>query len=170
MKTTLKGKFKIFLLIVFGILLVDQCTKYIVSKIVGLGNSVALIRGILYITYVKNTGAGFGIFKNQNTLLIFISLIVVGLILFYLNKILEYGLCFPFSLIFSGAIGNLIDRILFGYVRDFIDFRIWPTFNIADSCITIGIFLMLYYGLLKRKHNRKYPRDRDYRDSGKRDK
>jgi len=108
--------------------------------------STPLIKNILHATYIQNTGAGFGILKGWNTILIFISLIIIGIILFYFDRIIkEKSIHIPIALILGGAIGNLIDRIFLGYVIDFIDFRIWPAFNIADSCITIGALWLIIY-------------------------
>lgn len=121
------------------IILLDQLTKYIISKYIDLNQSIPLIKNILHLTYITNTGAGFGILKGQNIALIFISLIIIGIILFYFDRITkERQIHAPIALILGGAIGNLIDRAFLGHVIDFIDFRIWPAFNIADSCITIG--------------------------------
>jgi len=129
------------------IILLDQLTKYLISKNMEISQSIPIIKNILHLTYIQNTGAGFGLFKGSNLLLIFISLIIIGIILFYLDKIIkERSIHIPVALILSGAIGNLIDRIVQGYVIDFIDFRIWPAFNVADSCITIGaLWLIIYF-------------------------
>lgn len=129
------------------IILLDQLTKYLISKYLNLNQSIPLIKNILHITYLQNTGAGFGMLKGWNTILIFLSLIIIGLILFYFDKITkEKQIFIPIALILGGAIGNLINRIFLGHVIDFIDFRIWPAFNIADSCITIGaLWLIIYF-------------------------
>lgn len=135
--------FSISLLVV----MLDQLTKYIISKALNLSESISLIRNVLEITYIRNTGAGFGILQGSNTILIFTSLIIIGIILFYLDKILkEKPTYIPVALILGGAIGNLIDRIFLGHVIDFIYFRFWPAFNVADSCISIGaVWLIIYY-------------------------
>ncbi len=122
------------------IILLDQLTKYLVTKHIELSQSIAIINDVFYLTYVKNTGAGFGILEGWNTPLIFISLIVFGIILFYIDKLVkEKSMHIPIALILGGVIGNLLNRIFLGYIVDFIDFMIWPAFNVADSCITIGI-------------------------------
>jgi len=125
----------IFSISIFVILL-DQLTKYLISKYMVLHQSIPLINNILHLTYIQNTGAGFGILKSQNTFLIFISLIIIGIILFHIKKIVkEKQIHIPIALILGGAVGNLIDRIFLNHVIDFIDFRIWPAFNAADSAI-----------------------------------
>ncbi len=128
------------------VILLDQLTKYLVSKYMELHQSIPLIKNILHITYIQNTGAGFGILKGWNMLLIFISLIIIGIILFYFDRVIkEKPIHIPVALVLGGAVGNLIDRIFLGYVLDFIDFRIWPAFNVADSCITIGALWLIVY-------------------------
>jgi signal peptidase II len=129
------------------ILFFDQLTKSLITITLSLHQSVPLIRGVLHLTLVRNRGAAFGIFKNQVPLFILASLIAIFLIALQFRK--EKPKLFSIytislSLIFAGALGNLADRLVFGYVIDFIDFRIWPVFNIADSAITIGAVLLGY--------------------------
>lgn len=135
---------------IFAILAIDQISKTLIVINLAIGQSIPIINNILHITFVKNTGAAFGLFKNSTPVFIAISVIAVafiaGLILnsikkanFFSNKAFDIGLI----LILSGALGNLIDRLKCGYVIDFIDFRIWPVFNIADTSITIGTILLL---------------------------
>lgn len=132
---------------VLTVFLLDQLTKIYIAKNFLLNQSVPLIKGILYFTLVHNRGAAFGILKNQLPVLIFAA--AVAIILIYLNirknkkkELSVYN--FALSLILAGALGNLVDRLTFGYVVDFIDFRIWPVFNIADSAITVGAILLGY--------------------------
>ena len=143
---------------IFAILVVDQSLKSLVRLKLAVGESIPLINNIFHITYVSNTGAAFGLFKNSAIIFIIISVVAIvfiaGLILrsikraeFMADPIFDSGLI----LIISGAIGNLIDRLKFGYVIDFIDVRIWPVFNIADTSITIGtLLLILSYTCQKR--------------------
>ena len=128
-------------------IILDQITKSLITKYLSLHQSIPLIKNILHFTYIRNTGAGFGILKNQNILLIFTSLIIIGAIIYNFKKIIKKKkILIPIALIIGGAIGNLIDRIFIGHVIDFIDFIIWPSFNIADSAITIGaVWLMFYF-------------------------
>ena len=138
------------------ILILDQLSKFFLSQALFLGQSIPLIKNILHLTLVYNTGAAFGIFKNQGLFFIIISLAIIGFIIFYWrknlsglrqNKCLNLGLVF----ILAGAVGNLIDRVRFGYVIDFLDFRIWPVFNLADSAITIGAGLVIWQLVIKKK-------------------
>lgn len=133
------------LVIVLSILLLDQSAKYIVSKALPLNESLPLIKGALHLTLVHNRGAAFGILKEQTGFFIFTSVFSLLLIYFGLKKrrqekISIYTLSLAF--IAAGAIGNLIDRVRFGYVIDFLDLRVWPVFNVADSAITIGAVLL----------------------------
>jgi len=131
--------------IVLIILSLDQLTKFLVNKSLSLNQSLPVIRGVLNITLVHNKGAAFGLLKDQLPLFIIVSIFAVLLIVLNLKGhkgINLYSL--SLTLILSGALGNLIDRALFGYVIDFLDFRIWPVFNVADSAITIGAILLAY--------------------------
>jgi len=131
------------------LVLADQLTKLLATKSLGSG-SIPVIGDILRLTYVKNTGAVFGILQNTNSILIWISFIVIGFILFYLDKLSKQELVFA-ALVLSGAIGNLIDRIRLGYVIDFIDLGFWPVFNIADSLITIGVIGLILVSFREKK-------------------
>lgn len=131
--------------IVFFILFLDQLTKFIAVQNLLLNTPVPLIKGIFYLTLIRNRGAAFGILKNQTPIFIFVSVFAVILIYSALRKNKTkthsfYSLALAFIL--AGAIGNLIDRLRFGYVIDFIDLRVWPVFNLADSAITIGAIIL----------------------------
>ncbi len=139
--------------IVISVLFLDQLTKFLLSKYLVLNKPVSVIKGIFYFTLVHNRGAAFGILKNQVPFFIVTSLAAIILIYFDLKENkdkqpLIYNL--SLSLILAGGLGNLVDRLFFGYVIDFFDFRIWPVFNVADSAITIGAIL-LGWSILFRK-------------------
>ena len=122
---------KNFFLISLGIVLLDQITKFMFTDIhFGIFN------------YVTNTGAAFSLFSGYTEILAIISLFVSIYLIYLFYKYPEYSL--PLSFVLGGAVGNLIDRAYFGYVRDFIDLKIWPIFNIADSFNVIGVFLLIY--------------------------
>ncbi len=151
----------IYILSIIALLAIDQYSKFIVASKLSVGQSIPIIENILHITFITNTGAAFGLFKNSTLLFITISVMVVGFISILLLKslkkedFLSKGV-FNSSLILiiSGALGNLIDRLKFTYVIDFIDVRIWPVFNIADISITIGTFLLILTFLLHHKDSR----------------
>lgn len=128
------------------VIIVDQLSKYLVATLMETGQSIALINNFLYITYVRNPGAAFGIFPYQTVVLIVITLIVVLLILYYYRIFSENHrwIRFALALQLGGAVGNLIDRVRVGWVVDFIDFTVWPpVFNLADSAIVVGIGILL---------------------------
>ena len=138
------------ILSIFLVLLIDQVSKAAISSKLYVGQSIPIIKNILHITFVKNTGAAFGVFKNGAYFFIVVSVVAVVIIGAILVKAIRNGkfldnfLCnFGLILIISGALGNLIDRVNLRYVIDFIDVRIWPVFNIADSSITIGTALLI---------------------------
>lgn len=132
----------IFIAAALLIVLVDQITKYMVRAMIPLGTSVQVIPKLLYLSHTTNTGASFSLFTSYSFILGMIAgAVIVGIIVFY-NKIgQDYKL--PAALILGGTIGNLTDRLIQGRVTDFIDVRVWPIFNVADSAITIAALLLI---------------------------
>jgi signal peptidase II len=130
--------------ITFFVVFFDRVTKIFFTDLLDYGESLPIIRNILHMTLIHNTGIAFGLFKDQGIVFIIIPVIAIILLIFNIyyyrqnDEALSRTYIIAFSLILGGAIGNLYDRIAFGYVIDFIDFRIWPVFNIADSAITVG--------------------------------
>jgi signal peptidase II len=138
-------------IIVIIVLSLDRITKFLVTKNLLLNKPFPVIKGIFNLTLICNRGAAFGILKNQIFLLIFTSVFAIILIYFNLRgEKLKKPYIVSLSLILAGAIGNLIDRLFFGYVIDFLDFRIWPVFNLADSSITIGAILLGWFVLFNK--------------------
>lgn len=135
----------------------DRFTKIAALKVLALGESVKAIPGVLNITLVLNDGAAFGLFKGRAVFFVFTSLAVIITIVIYLVKSrpLSRPISVGLGLILGGALGNLADRIVFGRVVDFIDLGIWPVFNIADSCITIGAVVIVFSVLLVKNVKRK---------------
>jgi len=133
--------------------ILDQATKYFISNRVYAGETLPILKNIFHITLVHNTGAAFGIFKDQAIFFVIVSAIAAVSIFAFLkiknnmNRLRDFG----FALILGGALGNLVDRLRFGYVIDFLDFRIWPVFNIADSAITVGTFLVILSVVRKKR-------------------
>ncbi|HOW35892.1 MAG TPA: signal peptidase II [Candidatus Omnitrophota bacterium] len=135
-------------LTVLGVVFFDRVSKVFFTSILTFGESIPVVRDIFHFTLVYNTGIAFGLFKNQGIVFIIIPVItaiLIGFNIYYYRNSREVSRIYivAFSLILGGAIGNLIDRIMFGHVIDFIDFRIWPVFNLADSAITIGALIIL---------------------------
>jgi signal peptidase II len=133
------------LLIVLAVISLDQLTKFLAAKFLILNSTHPVVKGIFHLTLIHNRGAAFGLLKNQIPLFIFTA--VVAIILIYLSlrdKRQGRPYAISLSLILAGSGGNLIDRVLYGYVVDFLDFRIWPVFNVADSAICIGALLLVW--------------------------
>ena len=152
MRDLTRSQFDIFLasIVTFLVVFVDRLSKLFFSDLLVHGESLPIIRNVLHMTMVHNTGIAFGFFKDQGITFIVIPIVAVVLLVFNIyyyrqnNEALSRIYIVAFSLILGGAIGNLIDRIVYGHVVDFIDFRVWPVFNIADSAITIGAVLIAY--------------------------
>ena len=153
-----RTQFDIFLslITITVVVFTDRFLKIYFSKTLDMGESWPVIRNVLHMTLVHNTGIAFGLFKNQGIVFIIIPMIAIILLAFNIyyyrsnKENLSRMYIVAFSLILGGAIGNLIDRITFGYVIDFIDFRIWPVFNVADSAITIGAGIILLVTSMKK--------------------
>lgn len=128
------------------VLFLDQFSKYLVILYLAPWESIAILPGVLYLTHVRNPGAAFGILANWTGLFILVSLLLIGAVLLFWRRILTLSRSFQLALALEvgGAIGNLIDRLRFGQVIDFIDFRVWPVFNVADMAIVIGALLIGY--------------------------
>ena len=128
-------------LISFAVVFIDQLTKYFAK-----GINVKIINNFFYLKHSTNTGAAFGILKDYNLILIFFSIIILGTILFYFDKIPDKKyVLFSVGLFIGGLIGNLIDRVIYGYVNDFLFFTIWPSFNVADISICLGVFGLIVW-------------------------
>ena len=150
----------VFALLVF-IVLLDQFSKLIVDRTMPLNHSIPVIENLFSLTYIRNTGAAFGILAGSAAgfrlpFLIFFSLLAVAFIGMMLRRLpeSEKGLITALTFILGGAIGNLVDRVVYGEVIDFLDFYWsrfhWPAFNFADSFITVGVMMTFYY-LLRAK-------------------
>lgn len=131
------------------VILLDMVSKYIVSRLLIVNESVMVIKNSFNITYVRNTGAAFSIFSGNAFLVMIVSFIIIIGIILYISKNkpsnkMEKG---AYSLILGGAIGNFIDRIIYGYVRDFIEIDIfgwdYPIFNLADVFVVVGVILLV---------------------------
>ncbi len=147
------------------VLVADQATKLLVMLELGpTGDRVMIpvIPGVFRLFYVQNTGAAFGIFEgNSMVLAILAVLVVLSLLIYFRQWIAESPwLALAIGLQLGGAIGNILDRLQHGFVVDFIDFRYWPTFNVADSAITIGV-IILAISLFKREQRRNAAQKKD---------
>lgn len=146
---------------IIGIILVlDQITKYIVEKHIRLYDVIVVLPGFFNLTHVRNKGAAFGILSTvpgiwRSTFFIAVTLVAVGVIAILIRKTHERLPVAAFSLIIGGAAGNLIDRIRYGEVVDFIQWYVksyyWPSFNVADSAISVGVALLAVDMLFDKK-------------------
>ena len=140
------------LLFILTALLADQLAKNIIQRVMTEGQSVQVLP-FFYLTYTRNPGAAFGLFAYQTNILIIITILVIVIMTAILllrptagkNRLIKIGM----GLVIGGALSNLIDRLQFGLVIDYLDFRIWPVFNLADTAIFIGaclLFKEIWYG------------------------
>lgn len=134
---------------VLVIVAIDQLTKYLTVQHIELHESIEIIPGILSFTYHQNTGAAWSILEGQMWFFYIVTIMVVGVILYYLHTEGKTQSFFAWALVFllGGAIGNFIDRLFHQYVVDMIrtDFIQFPIFNVADMSLTFGVILMLVY-------------------------
>lgn len=137
-----------YFIIIAIVIAFDQLTKYLIQANFELNSTIPLIDGIFHITYIHNSGAAFSLFQNKTGFLIAMQLIVISIVVIYLvkkQKKEHWCLLLSLSLIVAGGVGNLIDRAMNGYVVDFLDFRFWPIFNVADISVCVGCGLLVLY-------------------------
>ena len=153
----------IFVTTAFAVVLLDQVTKALVISRLPIGGrwpgpDSALSRYFTF-THVSNTGVAFGMFQGKSDVLLLVSLVVIGALLWYRRQAPEGAvwLNVALGLQVGGAIGNLIDRVRIGHVTDFIDFQFWPVFNVADSAIFLGVVVLGYHMLLEERAARAKP-------------
>lgn len=157
----MKKNLAVFIVCAAAIIALDQITKTVITEKLFMYGTYQVIAGFFNLVYVMNPGAAFGFLADMPELFryaffIGITLLAMGLIIFFVVKGENEPLIIIVSLalIFGGAVGNLIDRIRFGAVIDFLDFYIgswhWPAFNVADSAITTGAILMLWQIIFRR--------------------
>lgn len=133
------------------IVVLDQVVKFLVIHEMFPGMSIPVIQDVFHITFVLNPGAAFGILAHQRSFFIVMGIVIVilgGLFSPYIRRQCRIFRCGT-ALLLGGALGNLIDRVRFGHVIDFFDFRIWPVFNIADIAIVVGVAAIIYAILFK---------------------
>ncbi|HHX13707.1 MAG TPA: signal peptidase II [Clostridiales bacterium] len=139
----------VIILLVIGL---DQLTKLLIRQNFEPGQSLPLIEDVLHLTYVQNQGAAFSILEGKPLFFIVINAIVVAVILVYIalrRRTLHPLALTALALVAGGGAGNnLIDRVRFGYVVDFIDFQIWPVFNVADIGVVVGVGLLFIYVII----------------------
>ena len=130
------------------IILIDQISKGLIDKYIELGESLKVIPKLFYLTNVNNTGAAWGILPGRTDLLIILTVVVIIILFQYIKSFNKNNRnIIAFGLLFGGIVGNFIDRLFVGYVKDFIELDIFsfnfPIFNISDICIVIGATLLV---------------------------
>jgi len=141
----------------FIFLIIDFISKIIIQNYMTLNSSIPIIKNFFSITYVRNIGAAFSILSGKQLFLIILGIIILIGIIYYVNKDKLNNLkVIYYSLLIGGIIGNLIDRIIYNSVIDFLDFKIfgydYPIFNLADTFICIGVILIIIESIIGGKH------------------
>ena len=153
-----------FYLIALIVFLVDQVSKKWIERNLGPGDRIEVLGDFFVITFIKNPGAAFGILKEQTVFFLIVTIVVVAGIIWYMHRTHRTSGPLPplgLALILGGAIGNFVDRAIYGEVVDFLQFTfgtwVFPIFNLADTGITVGVGLLLLDALLAfaRKDDRK---------------
>ncbi|MNO59168.1 Lipoprotein signal peptidase [compost metagenome] len=146
----------VYFLIALIMFLIDQGTKYLIATKLTIGEQIPVIGDFFLITSHRNRGAAFGILEGQRWFFIVVTVIVVTGLIWYLLKVKKLGnklLPTALSLVLGGAVGNFLDRAVAGEVVDFLQFNFgsytFPIFNVADSCIVIGVALIVLDSLLE---------------------
>jgi signal peptidase II len=137
--------------IVMSVIVIDQVTKYLSKAYIKPVGSIPIVEGIFHLTFVENRGVAFGLLQNKGWIFVPITVVVALVIAFLLikSKGKSRAVGLALAMILGGALGNMYDRIFLGYVVDFLDFRIWPVFNAADSSVVIGAGLLIFQILFK---------------------
>lgn len=136
-------------IIIVLIVALDQFTKYVIVNKIVFGEVIPVLDNFFYLTYWENKGAAWGILQNGRYFFIVLTSIVIVIMAYFLYKADNNYLKVSLALVLGGALGNLVDRVRMGSVVDFLDFYIgsyhFPTFNVADTFVVIGTFLLAYY-------------------------
>lgn len=133
-------------LITIAVIATDRITKFYIEEFLELGESINVISSVFSITRVNNVGAAFGMLKGYSFVFIIAALAVIIMFIYFYSEIIKNNyLIISSSLILGGTIGNMLDRIYFGYVIDYLNIAFWPTFNISDACLTVGVFMLAIY-------------------------
>lgn len=138
----------IYIFLFLILLIIDQYSKFIVHGTLNVGDTIPIIDNFFNLTYVQNRGVAFGLFQGKIDIVSILAIVAIGLILFYFCKNfkkISFLERIAYTMIFAGAVGNMIDRLFRGFVIDMLDFRgIWSfIFNFADVWINIGVILII---------------------------
>lgn len=144
-----------FFAILFSVFLLDLGSKTLVRAKIAFGSEIPVLP-VFSLVHVNNTGIAFGLFQGRNLFFIAVGLVVTALLVFYSLKLLSEDRfsALVMAMVLGGAFGNLVDRLRFGKVTDFLDFYVgvhhWPAFNVADSSICVGAALLLWHSFRRR--------------------
>jgi signal peptidase II len=144
-----------FILPALAVFVLDGATKAAVRTWLPVGESLPVVPGVFYLTHALNPGAAFGLLAGARIPLIAVGILALGALV-WVSRRTRREECFlqlALGLQFGGTGGNLVDRVRLGHVTDFLDFRVWPIFNVADSAIVVGAFLLVGW-LFHRGHRR----------------
>ncbi|RCX22849.1 signal peptidase II [Fontibacillus phaseoli] len=161
----------IYFVIALIMFLIDQGTKYLIANSLTIGEQIPVIGNFFLITSHRNTGAAFGILEGKRWFFVAITTVVLVGIIWYLQKVKNSGnklLPTALSLVLGGAVGNFLDRAVSGEVVDFLQFNFgtytFPIFNVADSCIVIGVALIVLDSLLEIRREKKHQSGREHEE------
>lgn len=140
-----------------GIIALDQYLKIKVTESMALGESIPIIENFFHLTYVLNPGAAFGILPNQRVFFLLTGVVLLLATAYFYPRIKKNEKLLKFGVVnlVSGSTANLIDRFQTGKVIDFLDFRFWPIFNVADVAIVFGMFVVIYFVAFKMEDEEK---------------
>jgi signal peptidase II len=155
------GKYAVVFGLVAAIVAMDQAAKWCIQRTLVLHDSVPVVEGLLHITYIRNTGAAFGLLAEapwvvRAPLFLAVSVVAIAVLLAVVRRVghQQRLVLAALAAVLGGALGNLIDRALYGEVIDFVDLHWrgwhWPAFNVADACITVGVAILLVHSFVGR--------------------
>ena len=135
-----------FVLTASLVFILDRVSKIYISVLLSSQKAYPVVKNVFHLTLVKNKGAAFGLLPGWLPLFLTVSLVTIIIILsLHFQKKIKASIgAFSLGLILGGTLGNLYDRLFYGAVIDFLDFRFWPVFNLADSAITIGVIILAW--------------------------
>lgn len=140
-------------LLAIVLVILDQGTKFWSKTIL---SQRPLNLGFVTFDYAMNTGASFSMLQDMNNTLVWVSVIVLGCLMYWYHAMVGRGSAVQksaYTLIVAGILGNLVDRLFFGFVTDFIDLHWWPIFNVADSCLVVGVVMYVCIELFAREND-----------------
>ena len=141
---------KSYWFLILAVFFVDRLLKIWVVQNLSESQGIPIVPGLIHLTRVSNTGAAFGLWRDAPyALAVFSALSIVFIIAYLAGRFGPVSHAPAWALVAGGAMGNLYDRLRFGYVVDYVDLRIWPVFNFADTCISLSIVWILFSFLKK---------------------